>query len=82
VGLMAPHESELPYSPWSTLQTDNYNHLIRSIDLTSGSVSTLAGRQGANSPFADGDGTQATFSYPQGVAISSNSTFALVVSEE
>jgi hypothetical protein len=45
-------------------------------------TSTIAGRQGVNSPFADGDGTQATFSYPIGVTISSTGTFALVVSEK
>jgi len=46
---------------------DTYNHAIRSIDLKTNRVKTLAGsgREG----FKDGQGTKALFSYPQDVVV-------------
>jgi hypothetical protein len=61
------------------VQVDQYNCLIRAIDVTSASVTTLAGRQGMSAPFADGVGTFATFNFPSGVAVDSRGTFAVVV---
>ncbi len=47
------------------------------IDLVTSQVATLAGS--GNDMFADGQGTQASFSAPDGVIISSDDSFALVV---
>ncbi len=47
---------------------DNPNHAIRSIDLTSGEVKTIAGHVGVAGS-ADGIGTAATFNKPSGLAL-------------
>jgi hypothetical protein len=62
-------------------QTEFYNHIIRAIDVTTGTVRTLAGRLGVVSPFSDGVGSAATFAGPHGVALDSSGTLALVVSK-
>lgn len=58
---------------------DSGNGLVRSINVVSGIVSTIAGQTGGAGP-SDGIGTMATFLYPKGVALSSDGTFALIVS--
>jgi hypothetical protein len=66
--------------PWLSMQTDFYNHIIRAIDIPSGAVRTLGGRQGISAPFADGAGSVATFGGPHGIALDSSGALALVVS--
>jgi DNA-binding beta-propeller fold protein YncE len=57
------------------LVADTLNHRIRRVSIATGNVTTLAGSvQG----YADGVGTQASFSNPEGVSISPDGTFALV----
>jgi hypothetical protein len=64
------------------LVTDSSNHLIRFIDLGTGySVSTLAGVEGSHGS-SNGLGTNAFFSYPTGVSLSSDGLFALVTDTE
>ena len=61
------------------LQADSLG-LIRAIDVASGTVTTLAGQTSIFAPvFSDGTGTAATFLGPQGVALNSDGTLALVV---
>lgn len=61
------------------LVADQGNNLIRKIVITTSTVTTLAGGNGGTSSgFADGIGTLATFSYPTGIAASSNGIFILV----
>jgi hypothetical protein len=67
---------------WPPAQTDAGNHLLRAIDVPSGTVRTLAGRQGVSAPFSDGVGSTATFNSPTGVALDSMGTLALVVSKD
>jgi sugar lactone lactonase YvrE len=55
---------------------DSSNHLIRRMDLASRTVTTLAG--GGATYSAISIGTNAKFSYPNGVTISPDGTFALV----
>jgi hypothetical protein len=43
-------------------------------------VTTVAGSLGSTAPFLDGIGTTATFNAPEGVALNSAGTLALVVS--
>lgn len=57
--------------------TSSYN-LIRRIDIASGEVTTVAGFV-YQTDSADGIGTNAHFNGPQGVALSADETFALVV---
>ncbi len=59
------------------LVADTGNHTIRRLDLASGALTTLAG-QPRVSGTADGAGAQAQFSFPRGVAISPDGSFALV----
>jgi hypothetical protein len=47
--------------------------------VSSARVTTLAGRQGVESPFSDGIGTMATFYFPYGIALDSAGSIALVV---
>jgi hypothetical protein len=61
------------------LQADQGNHIIRTIDTTTGAVQTLAGRQGTSAPFADGVGSTATFNLPLGIAFTSPDALAVVV---
>jgi hypothetical protein len=69
---------QVPSSP--PLQTDTFNKLLRSIAISTGAVTTLAGRRGVAVPFFDGVGSAATFSSPSGVALNAAATLALVVS--
>ena len=57
--------------------TEHNGHRVRIIDLATSQVTTLAGS--GNNMFADGNGTQASFSAPEGVAISPDDSFVLVV---
>jgi DNA-binding beta-propeller fold protein YncE len=57
------------------LVVDASNSRIRSIDISSASVTTLAGSRGGN---ANGIGTNVMFTSPVGVDISPNGDFALV----
>jgi DNA-binding beta-propeller fold protein YncE len=59
------------------LVADRDNNTIRRIDLASGQVTTLVGTAGVAGS-QDGVGAAALFSMPQGVAVSSDSTYALV----
>ena len=66
-----------PVSP--PFQTDYDAHLVRRIDVQSRTVTTVAGDP--NSPdLSDGEGTNAHFNYPGGIALNGGATFALVVS--
>jgi serine/threonine-protein kinase len=56
--------------------TDAGSHRVRIIDLITSQVSTLAGS--GNDTFVDGQGTHASFSVPEGVAISPDDSFALI----
>lgn len=49
---------------------DSYSDMIRSVDITTGVVSTIAGS--ANTSFADGTGSMASFRCPSDVAISND----------
>ena len=66
------------------LQADSGNNLLRLVNLTTGTVTTLAGNP-ATAPYpgnyghADGAGTVASFFYPYAVAMDSAGTFAIVV---
>jgi sugar lactone lactonase YvrE len=53
------------------LLSDSGNHLIRSVDLSDGTVTTLAGQPGGG-PAVDAAGTNATFRYPTGMAHDAN----------
>jgi DNA-binding beta-propeller fold protein YncE len=57
--------------------TERTGHRVRFIDLASLQVTTLAGS--GNDTFADGRGTQASFSAPEGVAISLDGSHVIVV---
>lgn len=64
-------------------QSDNLNHLLRRVELASGSVTTIAGDVSSGvGPsffgFADGAVTAASLAFPAGVA--ARGTFALIVS--
>lgn len=63
------------------LVADSDNHTVRRIDLPSGSVTTLAGGAGLRGA-ADGTGTVARFAFPRGVALSADSSFALVADSD
>ncbi len=68
----------------TNLQCDKFNHMIRRLDVSSASVSTLAGGNGSLVPklgYADGIGTNVLFNYPEAVAIDAAGSVALVVSE-
>jgi DNA mismatch repair ATPase MutL len=64
----------------SQSQTLSQTPSPRSYLLTGAAVTTLVGQLGVSSPLADGVGTAATFGEPNGIALSSDGTFALVVS--
>ncbi len=59
------------------MTTELFGRRVRVIDLVTTQVTTLAGS--GNNAYADGQGTQASFSEPEGVAISRDDTFVLVV---
>jgi DNA-binding beta-propeller fold protein YncE len=56
--------------------TERSGHRVRIIDLITSQVTTLAGS--GNNSFADGQGTLASFSAPEGVAISLDGSFVIV----
>jgi hypothetical protein len=56
--------------------TDCFNHRIRFVDPTSGTVTTLAGSGTPN--FADGMGASASFNYPSGVAVIPSTSLVFV----
>jgi DNA-binding beta-propeller fold protein YncE len=58
------------------LVADSYNNMIRRIEISSGTVTTLAGNTSAG--LVDGAGTLATFNRPSSVAIDPSGAFALV----
>jgi hypothetical protein len=60
------------------MQSDS-SHVIRVLIVSSGAVTTLAGRQDIVTPCSDGTGTAATFYFPVSVCLNSAGTFALVV---
>jgi DNA-binding beta-propeller fold protein YncE len=60
------------------LVADTDNHLIRQIVLSTASVSTLAGRA-STSGSTNGVGSNARFLYPQGVSVSSDGSYAVVI---
>ena len=62
-------------------KSDNHNHIIRLLVLSSGVVTTFAGRLGVT-VFSDGIGTEATFNHPEGIAMRSDGKVALVVRVE
>ncbi len=57
--------------------TERAGNRVRLIDMVTSQVTTLAGS--GNDTFADGQGTDASFSAPEGVAISPDDSFILVV---
>lgn len=67
-------------SPQSTFAVvaDSSNHLVRSISLPQGAVSTIAG-SALIAGGANGQGTAATFNGPCGVALNSAATLAYIV---
>ena len=54
------------------------NHLIRRIDIASGTVTTLAGLAGSSGS-TDGVGTSARFNGPYHIAMDAAGTFAIAV---
>jgi hypothetical protein len=64
---------------FTILQADFGNQLIRFIDFSTRTITTLAGRQGITSPFSDGVGTVATFAAPACIALNGAGTVALLV---
>jgi DNA-binding beta-propeller fold protein YncE len=60
------------------LVADTGNHAIRYIDLSTRSVSTLAGNPGGANGFANGIGSNVIFNNPQTISISPDGRFALV----
>lgn len=69
-----------PTLPLPSLQADTNNHAIRSIDLTTNTVTTVVGTQ--SSGHDDGVGTAASFISPTGIAVNAAGTRALVVSTD
>jgi hypothetical protein len=61
------------------LQSDYGNNLIRSIDLSTSEVRTIAGIAGVSGA-SDGFGTSATFDGPAGVAMNAAGTIVFIVS--
>ena len=57
---------------------DQFNHCIRKIVVSTGEVTTLAGRPG-NSGYANGPSNSAQFNGPAGVAVNGNGTTVYVV---
>jgi DNA-binding beta-propeller fold protein YncE len=72
-----PRDVALSSDNTFALVADTDNHTIRHIEVASGEVTTLAGLAG-ESGSSDGIGDAARFGSPQGIALSSDGTFALV----
>jgi hypothetical protein len=66
------------FSTHAPRQADDMNCLIRSIDVASGNVSTIAGMYRRHG-HADGPGEYAMFYFPTGVAMDASATIAVVV---
>ena len=64
---------------FSSVQVDTYNSLIRSLIVSTGLVTTIAGAIYQNG-HADGSGSAATFNTPFGIAMDAAGALALVVS--
>jgi hypothetical protein len=62
----------------SPSQVDTDSHVLRSIDVSSATVTTIAGRAYTNG-HADGVGTIATFDEPRGVAVDASGAIGLIV---
>jgi hypothetical protein len=73
-------QSDLSVSSPRCIQVDQWNHVIRAINITTLFVSTLAGQRGIYSPFINGVGTVATFNMPSCIAFINNDGVALIVS--
>lgn len=63
---------------------DQYNNILRRVNLSSGLVTTLAGRTSGtvgsnNNGYADGVGTAAAFHKPTGIIVDGAMTFAVIV---
>ncbi|KAJ7380531.1 hypothetical protein OS493_008997 [Desmophyllum pertusum] len=56
---------------------DHYNHVIRTLDIDNGQVSTLAG--GGREGFKDGVGKEARFNYPEGLYFDTDHNILYVV---
>lgn len=61
------------------LQADYYNNALRSVNLASGLVRTVAGSPSSAWGYADGVGTAALLNSPSDVAVDGAGTFAIVV---
>ena len=59
------------------LQSDMDNHLVRLINVSTGTVTTLAGS--GYTGYADGQGSEASFYQPVGAAVDATGTYALIV---
>lgn len=55
---------------------DHYNHMIRTVDINSGEVTSLAG--GGREGFKDGFGKEARFNYPEGLYFDTDSNLLYV----
>jgi DNA-binding beta-propeller fold protein YncE len=73
----APKDVALSRSGTFAVATEAVGHRVRLIDLATSQVTTLAGS--GNNQFVDGTGTQASFSAPEGIAISPDGSFTIVV---
>ena len=72
-----PYDVALSGDGTFALITDARNNTVRSLDLTTREVTTLAGVAGIRGR-ADGTSSNARFAYPSGIAINSDSTLALI----
>jgi DNA-binding beta-propeller fold protein YncE len=72
-----PHDVVISRSGAFAVTTEAGGHRVRFIDLVTLQVKTLAGS--GNNTFADGQGTMASFSAPDGIAISPDDSFVLVI---
>lgn len=68
-----------PDGKWA-LVSDFYNNKIRKVDLVTKDVTTVAGHPDRNSGLEDKTGAEARFYHPHGIAISTDGSYALVVS--
>jgi len=72
----APRGVAIDPSGTFALVADEYNHLIRRVEIATGATTTLAGT--GTQGFLDGAGGSAQFNTPSGVAIDPSGGFALV----
>ena len=54
---------------------DGFNNRVRQLDLTTLMVTTFAGGEGGNARSADGNGTEARFAFPHGIAFSGSDLY-------